>query len=109
MDEIAREFGVSLDALLWRLVYLYGLPSERIEGYLQESKQAKVLRPPRQSDTPDELPERYSSLAIRAMREGKLSQMQFAKYMRIGYKEAQQKYFAEDEAFKDEKISISTA
>jgi len=108
LDEIAREFGVSLEALLWRMLYLYNKSGEDIEKYIEQAKKVKMNRPLRQSDKPDKLPERYCSLAIRALKEGKLSLLQFEKYMCISYKEAE-KYLAEDEDFRDEKISISVA
>ena len=108
LDEIAREFCVSLEALLWRMVYLYNITPENIEKHVEQTKKVKILRPSRRSDEPDELPERYCSLAIRALNEGKLSLMQFRKYMGISYREAQE-YLTEDEDFKDEKISISVA
>ena len=108
LDEIAREFGVSLDALLWRTHYLYGKPVEEIDGYIEHANKMKLARPPRESDKPDKLPERYCSLAIRALNEGKLSLMQFAKYMDMSYKQAGE-YLTEDEDFKDEKISIFVA
>ena len=106
LDEIAREFGVSLDALLWRMLYLYGKSPEQIQAYVEKAKQVKVNRPARRSDEPDELPERYCTLALKALRDGKLSLMQFAKYMGISYKKAQE-YLTEDEDFTDEKVSIS--
>jgi len=108
LDEIAREFGVSLDALLWRMPYLYNKSREDIEKLVEQSKNVRINRPPRRSDEPDELPERYCSLAIKALKGGKLSLMQFAKYMGISYKKAQE-YLTEDKDFKDEKISISFA
>ena len=108
LDEIAREFGVSLDTLLWRMLYLYNKSGEDIEEYIEKAKSLKINRPLRQSDEPDKLPERYCSLAIRALNEGKLSLMQFAKYMDMSYKQAGE-YLAENEDFKDEKISISVA
>jgi len=108
LDEIAREFGVSLDALMWRLLYLYNKPAEQIEKYIAHAKNIMDNLPHRKSDEPEELPERYCRLAIKALREGKLSLMRFAKYMEISYKLAQE-YLTEDEEFKDEKISISVA
>ena len=108
LDEIAREFGVSLDALLWRMLYLYNKPVEEIEEYIGQIKKVKTRRPSRQSDKPDELPERYCSLAIRALREGRLSLMQFAEYMRISYRRAGE-YLRDDEDVTDEEISISVA
>jgi Zn-dependent peptidase ImmA (M78 family)/transcriptional regulator with XRE-family HTH domain len=106
LDEIAREFGVSLDSLIWRMLYLYNKPVEEIERYIEHANKLRMTRPPRESDKPDKLPERYCSLAIRALNEGKLSLMQFAKYMDMSYRQARE-YLAEDEDFKDERISIS--
>jgi len=108
LDEIAREFGVSLDALLWRMLYLYRKSADDIQEYVEKAKESKPKRPERLSDEPDELPERYCTLALKALRDGKLSLMQFAKYMGISYKKAQE-YLTEDEDFTDEEISISVA
>jgi len=108
LDEIAREFGVSLDSLLWRMLYLYNKSVEEIERYIEHANKLRMTRPLRESDKPDRLPERYCSLAIRALNEGKLSLMQFAKYMDMSYRQARE-YLTEDEDFKDEKISISLA
>jgi Zn-dependent peptidase ImmA (M78 family)/transcriptional regulator with XRE-family HTH domain len=108
LDEIARQFGVSLEALLWRMVYIYHKPQEEVEKYVEKAKKIKVLRPLRKSDTPDRLPERYCSLAIRAFRAGRLSLMQFKKFVGVSYKEAEE-YLTDDEDFTDEEISISVA
>jgi len=108
LDEIAREFGVSLDALLWRLMYLYNKRVEDIQKYIEQAKKIKITRPPRQSDEPDALPERYCSLAIRALNEGKLSLIQFAKYMGLSFKTAQ-KYLVDKGDLTNEEISISVA
>jgi len=105
---LGQEGKVGLEALLWRMVYLYNISMEYIEKHLEQAKNLRILRPPRRSDEPDELPERYCSLAMRALREGKLSLLQFEKYMRISYREAE-KYLAEEEDFTDEEISISVA
>ena len=90
------------------MLYLYNKSGEDIEEYIEQAKSLKINRPLRQSDKPDKLPERYCVLAQRALREGKLSLMQFAKYMDMNYRQAGE-YLAEDEDFKDEKISISIA
>jgi Zn-dependent peptidase ImmA (M78 family) len=108
LEEIAREFGVSLDALIWRLLYLYNKPAEQIEQFIARAKSIADNLPPRKSDEPEELPERYWRLATKALREGKLSLMRFAKYVGISYKDAQE-FMTEDEDFKDGKISIPAA
>ena len=76
--------------------------------YIEQAKKIRLLRPLRKSDIPDRLPERYCSLAIRALRAGKLSLMQFKKFVGVTYKEAEE-YLVDDEDFTDEKISISVA
>lgn len=108
LDEIAREFGVSTEALLWRLLYLYNKPVEEVEKCVEQAKSLRFYRPDRRSDEPDKLPERYCSLAIRALGEGKLSLIQFAKYMGISYKQAEE-YLMDEGGFKDEEVSISVA
>jgi Zn-dependent peptidase ImmA (M78 family) len=108
LDEIAREFGVSLEALMWRLVSLYGKQPTDIEKRIEQTKNVPSCRVKRDSDLPDELPERYCSLAIRALREGRLSLIKFAKYMRMSYKQARD-YLTEGKDFTDEEISIVVA
>jgi len=108
LDEIARKFGVSIDALLWRTLYLYNKSAKQIEKHIKQTDKLKINRPLRKSDEPDKLPERYCSLAIRALNEGKLSLMQFAKYMALSYRKAEE-YLAEEEGLTDEKNSISVA
>ena len=109
IDEIAREYGVSLEALLWRFRSLFGTPVEAIQTEIQKKPQLKLRRPERKSDEPDAYPERYCSLAIRALNEGRLSLMQFVKYMDLSYKEAQEYLRDEQEEFRDEKLSIPVA
>ena len=108
LDDIAREFDVSLEAMLYRVASIYRFEKPDTERYVNAAKQYLKLPKPRPSYKPNKLPERYCSLAIRALNEGKLSLMQFAKYMDMSYKQARE-YLAEDEDFKDEKISISVA
>jgi len=108
LDDIAREFDVSLVALIYRIATVFRFRKEETERYHNAAeKYMKFLRP-RQSYEPNKLPERYCDLALRTLREGKLSLMQFAKYMGISYKKAEE-YLTDDEDFTDEKVSISIA
>ena len=102
LDNISREFGVSTEALLWRIHYIYKKGEPETKKNIDIAKRHKKLRP---SENPEELPERYCALAQRALLQGNLSLLQFKKYMRISYKEAE-KYLVEAE-FTDEEISIS--
>ncbi|MBN1360211.1 MAG: helix-turn-helix domain-containing protein [Sedimentisphaerales bacterium] len=108
LDEVAREFGVSLDALLWRMVYLYNMSVEDIQNHIEHARGIRRARPARQTDGPDMLPERYCSLAIRALNEGRLSLTQFAKFMGLSYKRAQE-YLMDEGDLTDEEVSIPVA
>jgi Zn-dependent peptidase ImmA (M78 family)/transcriptional regulator with XRE-family HTH domain len=108
LDDLAREFGVSIDAMVYRVASLYRIRKEDTEKFLAAAKQLAELHKPRESDKMETLPERYFNLAQRALRGGRLSLMQFAKYMGISYKKAQE-YLTEGEGFTDEEISISVA
>lgn len=108
IDDLAREFGVSLDAMVYRISTLFRIKKEDTEQYLAAAKKLAEFHKQRESDRPEKLPERYCDLAQRALRNGRLSLIQFAKYMGISYKKAQE-YLMDDEAFMDEKITIPIA
>ena len=108
LDDIAREFDVSLLALIYRIASIFRLSKEDTVKYCDAAERYRRFLKPRASYRPEKLPERYCDLALRALREGKLSLIQFAKYMGISYKKAQE-YLTEDEDFTDGKISISVA
>lgn len=108
LDDIAREFDVSLMALIYRIATIFSFRKEETESYHNAAEKYMKFLKSRQSYEPNKLPERYCDLALRALREGKLSLMQFAKYMGISYRRAEE-YLTDDEDFTDEKVSISIA
>ena len=85
--ELAKDFGVSTGAILWRLVNL---------GIVKKSQAQKVLDNPKfrdldrnmrrrlyKSDRPPKFPSRFISLACRCLMEGKISRGTFAEYLEI--------------------------
>jgi len=108
LDDIAREYDVSLQALLYRIKSICKLKKEETEKYIDEAVRYMNSSTPRLSTNPPTFPERYCDLAVRALRQGKLSLMKFRQYMDISYKEAES-YVREGEEITDEKISISFA
>lgn len=109
LDDIAREFDVSLVALIYRIANICRFKKEYTSKCIElAEKYLTSFQKPRPSYEPPKLPERYCDLALRALREGKLSLMQFAKYMGISYRKAEE-YLTDDEDFTDEKVSISIA
>jgi Zn-dependent peptidase ImmA (M78 family)/transcriptional regulator with XRE-family HTH domain len=105
--DISREFEVSVDALICRIANVFRLQKEATASIRVAANKVDMFRCPRLSDTPERFPERYCYLAERALREGKLSLMQFARYMAISYKEAEK--YVEDEEATDGTMSLSLA
>jgi Zn-dependent peptidase ImmA (M78 family)/transcriptional regulator with XRE-family HTH domain len=70
--ELAREFGVTVPALAWRLVNLGKLSRERAQKIITDpSRSGAGCRP--EDSAPGELPERYVMLAFKAYVEGEIS------------------------------------
>ena len=105
--ELARDFCVSIDALFWRMHNLYGWTDAgetraKIDRARALARPYSAIAPPLEEDT-SELPERYRSLALQALRSGEISTGRFAEYMGLRRWEAM-KYA--DEAVGDEAISV---
>lgn len=82
--EISREFGVPIEALLWRLVNLQLLKRRDVLDALEKGTLKDIDRKMRVKDWIGEKPylsERYISLAIKALQMGNLSKAKFAEYV----------------------------
>jgi Zn-dependent peptidase ImmA (M78 family) len=105
--ELAKDFGVSIDALVWRMHNVYGWRD--VEETKKLITRVRSLARPYDALTADdresvsELPERYRRLAIQVLRSGEISVGRFAEYMGLRRWEAM-KYA--DEALGDETISL---
>ncbi|KAF0159522.1 MAG: hypothetical protein FD159_463 [Syntrophaceae bacterium] len=85
--ELAKEFGVSSEAVLWRLVNLKKLKKGQVEKILGDAEFRNMDRGLRrglyEEHQPEKFPQRYVSLACRCLMEGKISRGLFAEYMEI--------------------------
>ncbi len=85
--ELAKDFGVSTEAILWRLVNLKFIKKETAEGLLKDPAFRQTDRQLRKelydNRPPTRFPERYISLAFRCLMEGKISRGTFASYLEI--------------------------
>lgn len=104
--EIARDFGVSIDALLWRLVNLKHLKRKDVGKCVQEEDIRKIDREMRKTTDADPKPyisSRYITLAIKALQTGKISKAKFAEYVNKPFSEISsfiKKYgYTEDEDY----------
>lgn len=85
--ELAKEFGVSSEAVLWRLFNLKKIKKGQVDKILSDSEFRNLDRNLRRGlyadQKPDKFPQRYISLACRCLMEGKISRGLFAEYMEI--------------------------
>ena len=85
--ELAKEFGVSSEAVLWRLVNLKQIRKNRVEKILNDPEFRNLDRGLRRGlyaeQKPEKFPQRFISLACRSLMEGKISRGLFAEYMEI--------------------------
>ncbi len=83
--EIARDFDVSIEALLWRLVNLGLLKKENIREELEKGIIKDIDKKHRHTDWSEKdkpyLSTKYISLAIKAFHLGKISKGKFAEYV----------------------------
>jgi len=85
---VAREFGVSVDAVLVRMKQVLGMKDEAVESAKLQWRSWARVREERPRDDPQELPERYQALALTALRRGELSIGRFAEYVGISRQKA---------------------
>lgn len=108
--DIAREFDVSVEALLWQFHMIYRGPEDRALTE-QEIERAKTLVPlykeSEESTPPPCLPARYHALGVRALRRGEMSTGRFAEYLGITRQEAMQ--YVEQETGDNEEIQVAPA
>ncbi len=85
--ELALEFEVSMEAVLWRLVNLGKLKRKDVEAHLEDPEVRDLDRSLRQESQYEELPslfpQRYVSLACRCLMDGRISRGLFAQYLSI--------------------------
>jgi XRE family transcriptional regulator, fatty acid utilization regulator len=106
--DIAREFGVSVEALIWRLHWIFRWrDSDRTRELIKNAKlQARIFEKS-QSDEPSipKRPPRFHALAVKALRNGDISVGRFAEYLGISRREAMA--YVEEEPGADEAIELS--
>lgn len=103
--DVARQFDVSVEALFWRMKFLYNRSEEETRGDIAKYQTVgRNWEVGRTHDQPPSRPLRFQSLAVRALREGRISQGRFAEYMDISRREAAA--YIEQEAPVDEEVTL---
>lgn len=108
--DVAREFDVSIDALLWRMHFLCGRGSDAADQTKRDIERAKALAgllEERDGDEPEVYPARYRALAMKALRRGEISTGRFAEYLDISRQQAMK--YIEQEVADDEEVQVTPA
>lgn len=109
--DVAREFDVSVDSVLWRIHFLYGRGQNSADQTMREIERVKALAPliegREDQKSPHPWPARYHALAVKAMRRGEMAIGRFAEYLNITRQEAMR--FVEQEVPDGEEVQITSA
>jgi transcriptional regulator with XRE-family HTH domain/Zn-dependent peptidase ImmA (M78 family) len=87
--DLARQFDVSMEAVLWHIAFLYNRSEEQTRDNLACCKALFNVWEDREPYRPSVRPARFEALAVKALRSGELSLGRFAEYMGISRREAQ--------------------
>ena len=89
MFELARQFDVSADALLWQMKFVYSLSEEKIKFTLEQIRNEVNYWDDSNKDVaPSVRPPRFLALARQALRKGEISTGRYAEYVGISRREA---------------------
>ena len=104
--EVARQFDVSAEAVLWQLGFVFNISSDKIKGCIRDLSGQVSYWETRERDNPSERPLRFRALATQALQEGVISAGRFAEYLGVSRREAMQ--VVKQEAKDDAKIEIAS-
>jgi Zn-dependent peptidase ImmA (M78 family)/transcriptional regulator with XRE-family HTH domain len=105
--DVARQFDVSVEALIWRLVILNYVDektaNELVDRYQKNQFESELSS--RSSEPAPQRPARFESLARKALRRGEISIGRYAEYVGISRYKAMKYFERENQA--DEEITIT--
>lgn len=102
--DIARDFDVSAEAILWRVHMLYRRSLSQTQREIKSANSHAWLYEERMQEQPPSRPPRFHALAVRALRRGEVSVGRFAEYLGISRREAMP--YVEQEVALDEAIEL---
>ena len=103
--EVARQFDVSIEALLWQMTFVFNLPKEDAEQTIEKLRDRMSFWDRRQQDAPPSRPLRFEALANEALRKGLISTGRYAEYLGITRRQAMRQ--VEQEAPDDAEIEVA--
>jgi len=105
--DLAREFDVSVEALLWKLKKIYDRTEDATRADIEACKLLAKTYENRKEEPPPVRPDRFQSLVLKALQRGELSTGRAAEYLGISRREAMK---LEDlDGAQDAEVAISPA
>lgn len=105
--EIARQFDVSVEALLWQMAFVYRIPSGTIKEYADRFRLQMDFWDDREGDDPPERPLRFRALARQALHKGLISAGRYAEFLGISRREAME--VVEQDASEDAEVEVANS
>jgi len=103
--EIARQFDVSVEALLRQVGFIYNLSEDVVEQDIETLRDRISFWDKRQHDTPPNRPLRFEALASEALRKGLIATGRYAEYLGITRRQAMRQ--VEQEAPDDAEVEVT--
>lgn len=103
--EVAREFDVSVEAVVWQIGFVYNIPSERLQPIVESVRVRSASWEVRAKDTPPHRPLRFEALARQALRKGQISTGRFAEHMGVSRRDAMR--VVEQDAAEDVQVEVA--
>lgn len=104
--DVARQFDVSVEALIWRMRSLRYFTHEQARDLVEKCRGLAIIFDKRSDAKPSRWPDRYEALAMKALRRGEMSTGTFASYLDVTRQEAMR--YLEQEAINEE-VAITPA
>jgi Zn-dependent peptidase ImmA (M78 family)/transcriptional regulator with XRE-family HTH domain len=108
--DIARQFDVSIDALIWRINDLRWLPVHShndVKSLIEQIKKLSEVFEIREDTKPPQWPDRYKALTLWVYRQGGISTGKVAEFLKMSRKDAMR--YIEPEGLDNEKVSVTNA
>jgi XRE family transcriptional regulator, fatty acid utilization regulator len=106
--DVARQFDVSVEALLWRLKpIIRDLDEDKIRRMVEVCQSKASILEERERDDPPTRPARFVALAMKAFSRGEISKGVLAEYLGISRQEVMR--LVERESLLDEEITLPPA
>ncbi|MDP7016041.1 MAG: XRE family transcriptional regulator [Pirellulaceae bacterium] len=103
--EVARQFDVSVEALLWQMAFVYNLSKEVVQESIEKLRGRMSYWDKRQHDSPPHRPLRFEALANESLRKGMISTGRYAEYLGITRRQAMRQ--VEQEAPEDAEVEVT--